>query len=40
MNEKNSMLKLSQDKSIIITKADKGDAVVIHNVNDYNEKFD
>ena len=30
---------LSDDKSIVITKADKGNAVVVQNVDDYTKKI-
>jgi hypothetical protein len=37
--EKRALEDLGKDKSIIISKADKGNAVVIQNVNDYKEKI-
>ncbi len=36
--ERTALVELSKDKSIVITKADKGNAVVIQNVEDYRRK--
>ena len=36
--ERTALVDLSKDKSIVITKADKGNAVVIQNVEDYRRK--
>ena len=37
--ESDTLVSLSKDKSIVITKADKGDAVVLQNRNDYENKM-
>ena len=36
--EREAIIELSKDKSIVISKADKGNAVVIQNTSDYKRK--